>query len=637
MNARRRAWGAEVGAAGTRFRVLAPGRERVEVVVEDGRATRTFRLEPEGATGVWRADAPDVGAGALYRYRLAGEDDLLPDPTSRFQPQGVAGPSEVVDPTFAWTDAAFGGIGPRGRVVYELHVGTFTPEGTWEAARARLPELGRLGVTVIELMPVGAFAGERGWGYDGVFWFAPLHVYGRPDELRRFVDDAHQLGVGVILDVVFNHMGTIGNVLPRFSRDYAGTKPNAWGSALNFDEGRARPARTLVTENVTAWIDEYHLDGFRFDATQSILDASTPHILTEAVAVARAAAGRKSLYLVGENEPQDSRLARAPADGGAGLDALWNDDFHHAALVALTGHREGYFTDYRGTARELAACVRHGFLFQGQRYHWQRAARGRSTRGLAPQAFVTFLENHDQLANYGLGARLSSRAAPGRLRALTALMLLAPSTPMLFQGQEWGATARFAYFAAHEREQASVVKAGRAEFLQQFRRYGSSDARDRFPDPAAPETFEACRLDWTERDAPVHARALALHRDLLELRREDPTVRREGTDGVTIDAAALSDHALVVRYFGLRQDGSEDRLLVVNLGVDVEPSSISEPLVAPPHGTVWLTHWSTDDPRYGGEGVRDTTPDRALFLPGDAAVFLVPAPAPPAPPPEDAA
>jgi maltooligosyltrehalose trehalohydrolase len=620
----RRSFGAEVDARGTRFRVLAPDRDSVDVVVGDGPAARVFALQPERATGIWSATVSDVRAGALYRYRLSGEDAPLPDPASRFQPGGVDGPSEVVDPTFAWTDASFGGIPARGRVLYELHVGTFTPEGTWDAARARLPELARLGVTVVELMPVGEFAGERGWGYDGVFWFAPFHAYGRPEDLRRFVNDAHRLGIGVILDVVFNHLGAVGNVLPRFSPDYEGTKPNEWGGALNFDEGAARPIRAFVTENVAYWIDEFHLDGFRLDATQAILDTSTPDIVTEVVATARAAAGRKSVYLIAENEPQDSRLARST---GAGLDALWNDDFHHAAIVALTGHREAYYTDYAGTARELVACVRHGFLFQGQRYRWQRKARGRSTRGMEPSSFVTFLENHDQLANYGLGARLWTRVAPGRLRALTALMLLAPATPLLFQGQEWSATAPFAYFADHALPQASVVKAGRAAFLGQFPRYSGAEARDRFPDPAAPETFEACRLDWNERDAPMHRRALALHRDLLELRLQDPTVRREGGDGVTVDAAALTDGALVVRYFGVDASGAEDRLLVVNLGPDLEPASISEPLVAPPEGTLWRPHWSSDDARYGGEGMRDVAVDRALFLPAEAAVLMVPAPA----------
>ncbi len=621
MKARRRAWGAEPDGHGVSFRVFAPGRTGVEVVVEDGSERRTFALAPDHESGAWSGRVSAIGAGAQYRYRLAGEAELLPDPASRFQPAGITGPSEVVDPTFAWTDADFPGIGTRGRVVYELHVGTFTAEGTWQAARARLPELARLGVTVIELMPVGEFAGARGWGYDSVFWYAPFHPYGRPDEMRRFVDDAHRYGLGVILDVVYNHLGTIGNVLPRFSPDYMGKTPNEWGGGLSFDGDHARPMRGFVKDNVAYWLDEFHLDGYRFDATQAIVDRSQPNILAEAAAQAREAGRGKTIYLVGENEPQDSRLARAPEAGGSGLDALWNDDLHHTAIVALTGHREAYFMDYMGAARELAACVRHGFLFQGQRYRWQDKRRGHSTRGLAPRAFVAFLENHDQLANEGLGERLWSRVAPGRLRALTALLLLAPWTPLLFQGQEWNASARFAYFADHEAELSADVKEGRARLLQQFPRHAAADERDRFPDPDSPETFASCKLDWSERDEPPHARAFALHRDLLELRHGDPTVRREGEDGVTVDAAALTDTILLVRYFGVEKDGAADRLLIVNLGTDLEPASVSEPLVAAPRGYEWRLTWSSDDPRYGGSGARGPRSGRGLFAAGEAAAF----------------
>jgi maltooligosyltrehalose trehalohydrolase len=622
LRPRRRAFGAEPDEHGVSFRVFAPGRTAVDVLVEAGRETRIFPLEPEGDRGAWAARVAGLGKGARYRYRLGGEPEPLPDPASRFQPAGVGGPSEVVDPAFAWTDGGFPGVGARGRVVYELHVGTFTAEGTWEAARARLPELTRLGVSVVELMPVAEFAGVRGWGYDGVFWFAPYHVYGQPDDLRRFVDEAHRHGLAVILDVVYNHLGDVGNVLPRFSSQYVGNAASEWGAGLSFDEPTSGPMRDLVKENVAYWIDEFHVDGYRFDATQAIVDRSRPHILEEAVAAARASAPGKRLYLVAENEPQDSRLVHAPAHGGAGLDALWNDDLHHAATVALTGHREAYFMDYTGTARELVACVRHGFLFQGQRYRWHERARGHSTRGLPSRAFVVFLENHDQVANEGLGERLSSRVAPGRLRALTALLLLAPWTPLLFQGQEWSATARFAYFADHAPERAALVKAGRATELQRFPRHGGEGERDRLPDPNAPETFAACKLDWNERERPAHARAFALHRDLLDLRRADPTLRREGEDGVTVDAAALDAHALVVRYFGADDDGTGDRLLVVNLGADLEPASLSEPLTAPPNGFGWRLAWSSEDPRYGGAGGRGPRPGRGFYAPGEAAALL---------------
>jgi maltooligosyltrehalose trehalohydrolase len=625
---RRRAWGAEPdGEGGVHFRVYAPRRTGVDVVIGEGASARSFALEPNGEAGTWWGRVPGIGAGARYRYRLAGEEAELPDPVSRFQPDGPFGSSEVVDPRFEWTDGDFRGVPPRGRVAYELHVGTFTAEGTWNAARGRLPELAHLGVTVIEMMPVNEFAGLRGWGYDGVLWFAPHRGYGRPEDLRRFVDDAHRLGIGVILDVVYNHFGSIGNFLPRFAKEYCASAVSEWGEGPNFDTGPSRPARTLVLENVAYWIDEFHFDGFRFDATHAIVDASRPDIITEAVTVARRTAKHKSLYLVGENESQNASLVRGQEAGGAGLDALWNDDFHHTAIVALTRHREGYFVDYTGRARELCACIRHGFLYQGQRYRWQKKSRGTSTRGLPPSAFVLFLENHDQIANYGLGRRTWPRASPGRLRALTTLLLLAPSTPLLFQGQEWNATARFAYFADLEPQDSAPVKAGRATFLQQFARYTTADARDRFPDPMSPETFASCRLDWREREQPFHARVLALHRDLLELRRKDPTLQREGEDGVAVDAAAIDDDVMLVRYFDDRAtDGTGDRLLVINLGTDREPESLAEPLLAPPAGMAWQPLWSSDDARYGGDGIRVARPEHELFLPGEAAVWMTPGP-----------
>jgi maltooligosyltrehalose trehalohydrolase len=626
MKTRRRKWGAELDADGVaHFRVHAPGRSSVEVVLGEGPAARVVALAPEeDDTGAWSGVVPDARAGALYRYRLAGETEDLPDPASRFQPQGPFGPSELVDHRFEWTDAEFPGVPPRGRVLYELHLGTFTPEGTWDAARAHLSDLARLGVTVVELMPINQFAGARGWGYDGVLWYAPSHQYGRPDDARRFVDDAHRLGLCVILDVVYNHLGAVGNVLHRYSPRYMSKVATEWGDALNFDDGPSPPMRELALENVAYWVDEFHFDGFRFDATHSIWDKTDPHIVKEATAVARAAAGGKKLYVIAENETQDARIARPVDRGGLGLDALWNDDFHHTSQVALTRHREGYFSDYEGLAREFVACVRYGYLYQGQRYCWQDKNRGRSTRGLPPRAFINYIENHDQIANYGLGERLWSRSAPGRLRALTALMLLGPGTPLLFQGQEWWASARFNYFVDFDPQMNGLVKTGRADFLQQFPRFKSPEARDRFPDPSAVETFASSRLDWAERASPMHARVLALHRDLLELRREDPTLRREGEDGVVVDGAALSDDAFVIRFFGAPSEGGEDRLLLVNLGRDLEPRSLAEPLVAPPDGSRWRTAWSSDDPRYGGQGVREARQARDLFLPGAAAVLLVP-------------
>ncbi|HEY0511009.1 MAG TPA: alpha-amylase family glycosyl hydrolase, partial [Thermoanaerobaculia bacterium] len=340
--------GAEVVPGGVHFRVWAPLRRRVEVLfAEDTEEAAEewpveFELTPE-AGGYFSGLVPGAGAGALYKLRLDG-GGAFPDPASRFQPQGPHGPSRVVDPsTFDWTDGGWPGIGRDGRVIYELHAGTFTPEGTWEAAERELAALADLGITVVEVMPVAEFPGRFGWGYDGVDLFAPYHVYGEPDGFRRFVDRAHAAGLGVILDVVYNHLGPDGNYLTQFSATYFTDRyTNDWGRAINFDGAGSGPVRELFVANAGYWIDEFHLDGLRFDATQDVKDASQDHVLAAVVRRAREAAGGRSVYNVAENESQNTRLARPPEEGGYGIDALWNDDFHHSAYVALTGRNEAY-------------------------------------------------------------------------------------------------------------------------------------------------------------------------------------------------------------------------------------------------------------------------------------------------------
>jgi maltooligosyltrehalose trehalohydrolase len=630
---RRRRIGAEiVPGAGVSFRVHAPGRDRVEVVIEAPPGDqRGHRLAADQQPDYWSGVIPGLAAGARYRFRLAGDEPLYPDPASRYQPEGPFGPSEVVDPTtFAWAhDHAFSGTRPGRQIVYEMHVGTFTPEGTWRGAVGRLPHLARLGVTTIEMMPVAEFAGARGWGYDGVNLFAPYHHYGRPDDLRHFVDEAHRLGLGVVLDVVYNHFGPAGNFITKFAPTHLTTAgATEWGEGLNYDQEGAAATRELVTENAAYWVDEFHLDGLRLDATQAMVDTSATHIVQEIGAAARQAAGQRSIYLVAENEPQEARLARPLGGGGAGLDALWNDDFHHSAVVALTGHREAYYSDYDGSAREWLAAARHGFLFQGQRYDWQDKPRGQSTRGLPPHAFVAFLENHDQVANYGIGRRLSQRCDPSSFRAMTALLLLGPWTPMLFQGQEWNASGMFTFFADHDAELSGKIAEGRAGFLAQFPRYGSAAARAQFLDPASPGTFECCRLDWDELERLPHARAFRMHRDLVALRRRDRTLSPPDGGATVVDGAAIDRERLLLRFFGADPSGAADRLLLVNLGVDYEPRSLSEPLSAPPPGRRWVVRWSSSHPRYGGEGARSTVPRHGLFFGGHTADLLIPRIAP---------
>jgi maltooligosyltrehalose trehalohydrolase len=597
------------------FRVWAPHATSVEVVIEEASRAGGIPLERE-ACGYWSLRTREAGPGSRYHYRLDGRGPF-PDPVSRYQPEGPHGPSEVIDPdVFAWTDGAWKGVSLPGQVIYEMHVGTFTAEGTWEAAEQHLPALAATGLTVLEVMPVAEFSGQFGWGYDGVSLFAPTRLYGRPDDFRRFVDRAHALGLAVILDVVYNHVGPDGNYLAAFASEYFTDRyENEWAEALNFDGPGAAAVREFFVSNAGYWITEFHLDGLRLDATQQIFDASPEHVLTAVGRHARAAARGRAVILVAENEPQDVRLVRSPEEGGHGLDGLWNDDFHHTARVALTGHAEAYYSDYGGTVQELAAAVEKGFLYQGQRSAWQGKPRGTPAAGVAPAAFVTFLENHDQVANSGTGERLHRLAHPGCYRALTALLLLGPGTPMLFQGQEFAASSPFEFFADHGPTLAAAVRAGRREFLAQFPSLATDEMQAGLPDPADPATFQRCKLDQTERER--HVGAVALHRDLLRLRRDDGVLgsQRPGGVGATVLGAA----ALVVRFRG---DEGADRLMLVNLGPDLVLRVVPVPDLAPPPGRRWVLVWSSEDPRYGGGGHGPIESDRGWLVPGRAAVAL---------------
>jgi maltooligosyltrehalose trehalohydrolase len=595
------------------FRVWAPRATRVEVDLGD----RRVRLDPEHE-GYHAALVPGVAAGARYTYRLDG-DGPYPDPASRFQPEGPHGPSEVIDPgRFPWTDAPWPGVPLEGQVLYEMHVGTFTSAGTWEAAARELAELARAGITVVEVLPVADFVGDFGWGYDGVDLYAPTRLYGRPDDFRAFVDRAHALGLGVILDVVYNHLGPDGNYLGRFASDYFSTRHRTdWGEAINFDGARSGPVREFFVANAGYWIDEFHLDGLRLDATQDVHDDSPEHVLTALARHARERAGRRTILLVAENEPQDVRLVRPVEAGGYGLDAIWNDDFHHSAMVALTGRAEAYYSDYAGTPQELISAVKRGHLYQGQRYEWQGEARGTPAWDIAPAAFVNFLQNHDQIANSLAGLRGHQLTSPGRYRALTALLLLAPATPMLFQGQEFAASRPFLFFADLPPELAKRVRAGRAEFLAQFPSLAAPESQAALPDPSDRLTFERSKLDLTERER--HGAAYALHVDLLRLRREDPVFRTRGRGGV--DGAIVGPEALALRFLD-PDPRADDRLLCLNLGRDLTLAPVAEPLLAPPAGARWSLLWSSEAVRYGGAGAAELDPAAGWFLPGHAAVVF---------------
>jgi len=603
--------GAWPGPRGTWFRVFAPDADDLAVSIEGGRTHALVRA----AHGYWSGHVEGVRPGALYRYAFGGH--RYPDPCSRFQPEGPHGPSQVVDElAYAWRDEAWHGVSMRGQVIYELHVGAFTPEGTLDAAIAELPRLRELGITVLEIMPLAEFAGRWNWGYDGVCPFAPYHGYGDHDALKRFVDAAHALSLGVILDFVYNHLGPDGNYLGAYSRSYFTDRYKTdWGEALNFDGPDAAPTRDFFVRNARYWIEAFHLDGLRLDATQNIYDATTPHILADIVRAARAAAAPRSIIVVGENEPQRAEAFDPASRGGWELDALWNDDFHHSAKVALTGRRDGYMHDHCGHAQEFVSAARHGFLFQGQYYSWQQQPRGSPVEAAPAHAFITFIENHDQVANTLDGARLTGVTSPGRLRALTALLLLAPQTPMLFMGQEYGSTRPFLFFADHKPELAGLVHAGRREFLRQFDSYATPEAQARIPDPAAQATFEASKLDPRERAR--RAAHIALHADLLRLRRDDPVLAQQRGD--RLDGAVLGLHAFVLRW---RDDVNGDRLLVVNTSGDVDFRPGPEPLLAPPRGRRWSLAWSSDSPAYGGPGAIDPCGARGWQLPGESAALL---------------
>jgi maltooligosyltrehalose trehalohydrolase len=612
--------GAEPLASGQiSFRVWAPEARRLELVLLDD-AGKFARREPlhEEADGYYSFISPTARVGSHYFYCLDQQEQLLPDPASRFQPDGPHGPSEVIDPnSFRWTDQQWPGIQLEGQVLYEMHVGTFTEEGTWDAAIKQLDELSRIGITALEVMPIATFPGRFGWSYDGVNLFSPTQLYGRPDDFRRFVDRAHQCGMGVLLDVVYNHLGPDGNYLPKFSRDYFSKKhATDWGEAINFDGPNSDHVRSYYLANAAYWIREYHLDGLRLDATQDIHDDSPEHILAAISRTARDAVQR-SVVFIAENEPQHSQLVRPRESGGYGLDGLWNDDFHHAATVLLSGRNEAYYSDYLGTSQEFVASVKYGFLFQGQWYDWQDNKRGKPAWDLPPKAFINFIQNHDQIANSALGLRCQMGTSPGRYKAMTALMILAPQTPMLFQGQEFAATSPFFYFADHKPELAQRIEEGRKEFLSQFPTIARPENQTKLPPPGDTSTFERSKLKFDERE--THHELYLLHQDLLRLRREDPTFRAQRKGSV--DGAVLGDKAFVLRFFGQQ---NEDRLLIVNFDSDLSLCPQPEPLLSPVEDADWELMWTSEELKYGGGGTPPIETTGNWIVPGQSAIVLKP-------------
>ncbi|MDQ2868002.1 MAG: malto-oligosyltrehalose trehalohydrolase [Verrucomicrobiota bacterium] len=601
----------------THFRVWAPQAKILEVALADG-VVHPLTAERDG----YFAGAAPCSAGAHYKFRIDGED-AYPDPASRYQPDGPHGVSCVVDPfAFRWTDDDWRGLSLAGQIIYEFHVGTFTPAGTWRAAIDKLPALREMGITLLEMMPIADFPGRFGWGYDGVNMFAPCRLYGAPDDLRAFVDAAHGHGLGVILDVVYNHFGPDGNYLGNFSAHYLHrTRKNDWGDLINFDGPNCEQVREFFFTNARYWIEEFHFDGFRFDATQGIFDSSGDYVVGAIGRIARAAAGQRQIVLVAENEPQETRLVRRREVGGDELDGLWNDDWHHSAMVALTGRNEAYYGDYHGAPQEFVSAAKYGYLFQGQPYFWQTQGRGEPTHGTAPEAFISFIENHDQVSNSPFGERVRLLTSPGRYRAMTALLLLGPWTPMLFQGQEFGASTPFTYFSEPGDEKLrAAVRKGRFEFLAQFPSAANAETQARLPDPGALDTFERSKLRWEERmtDSVLYL----LHRDLIQLRRHDKRFREHGR----VDGAVLNDNAFLLRYFSERPE--DERLVLVNFGKRFPLQPAPEPLLAPPFNFEWESFWTSESVKYGGFGPTEVVDRMQWILLAESAVALRPVSSP---------
>jgi maltooligosyltrehalose trehalohydrolase len=464
----------------------------------------------------WSAKVDGAGPGTDYGFSLDG-GRVLPDPRSPWQPHGVHGRSRRVahDP-FPWTDAGWLAPPLSDAVIYELHVGTFSPEGTFDGATARLDHLAALGITHVELMPVSQFPGARGWGYDGVYLYAPHTAYGGPEGLKRFVDAAHARGLAVLLDVVYNHLGPTGNYLASFGPYFTSRYVTPWGQAVNLDGPRSDEVRRFFCDNALMWLRDYHVDGLRIDAIHALLDTSARHFLEELrgdVATLEAHSGRR-LVLVAESDLNDPRVVRAPDVGGYGIDAQWSDDFHHALHTVLTGERSGYYEDF-GSLADLAKALEDVFVYDGRYSVFRGRRHGRPVGDLPRERFIGFLQNHDQVGNRARGERSSHLLGRGRLEVGAALVLLGPFVPLLFQGEEWGATAPFLYFTDHE--DADVARAATEGRRDEFTAFGW--APDQVPDPQEPATFARSRLDWGEPGREPHASLLAWHRRLIALRR----------------------------------------------------------------------------------------------------------------------
>jgi maltooligosyltrehalose trehalohydrolase len=585
------------------FLVWAPRAHQVEVHITFPNE-RTIAMQSSGH-GYFYADVSDVRPGALYFYRL-DEERERPDPVSRFQPQGVHGPSQVVDNHFTWTDDAWRGLSLDQYVLYELHVGTFTPEGTFDAIIPRIVALKDLGITAIELMPVAQFPGGRNWGYDGVYPYAVQESYGVPAALKRLVNACHQHGMAIVLDVVYNHLGPEGNYSSEFGDYFTDLYKTPWGRSLNFDASGSDEVRRYFIDNALQWINDFHFDALRLDAIHAIVDPSaTPFLQELASAVhARAEELHRLVYLLPESNRNDAREVTAVDAGGLGLDSVWNDDFHHALHVLLTGEQTGYYQDFHGI-EDLARALRAGFVYSGQYSKYRGRRHGNSSEKIPGPSLIVFVQNHDQVGNRLLGDRLAQTASFEQLKLAAGTVLLAPYVPLLFMGEEYGEIAPFLYFVSHgDPALVEAVRKGRTEEFARFRWSGE------IPDPQSEDTFRRSKLNWESRNEGRHGVLLNFYRELLRLRRETSALLE--LDNKSAEVIAFPNKKALF----LRRWSSASQIFAV-LNFDARPVQLS---LSVPAGN-WQKQLDSTEQHWQGEGSQ--IPD-AIDSRGQVQISLAP-------------
>jgi maltooligosyltrehalose trehalohydrolase len=580
------------------FRVWAPEAGAAELLLEPvGRTSERFAMEKD-SDGFFTAQVQWARPGDLYRFQLSGNPPW-PDPASRYQPKGVHGPSQLIDASaFAWTDQSWEGVTREHLVLYELHVGTFTSQGTFEAATARLPWLRELGITAIELMPVADFPGSRNWGYDGTALFAPARCYGTPDQLRNLVNTAHQLGLAVHLDVVYNHLGPDGAYLTAFSPFvFSQRHRSPWGAGINFDGPHSEHVRRFFIDNALHWIHDYHFDGLRLDATHAIVDESPKPFLAElAEAVEASMHGeRRKAVVIAEDDRNLSTITMPRSTGGWGLDATWADDFHHQVHRRLTGESDGYYADFSGTTTDIATTVHNGWFYCGQYAPYFGKARGSDPSDLPLSAFVICFQNHDQIGNRAMGERLNQLTTLPSCRAASVLLLLAPEIPLLFMGQEWASSSPFQYFTDHEPKLGRLVTKGRRREFARFAAFSDPAVRERIPDPQAPATFIRSRLAWEETTAKRHAGVLALYKALLRVRFSEPAL--QGSSRSNCEIVPLGENGLLL----CRKTATDCLLALIQLVESGAHDLSRHSLARLPEDLAWAKILDTEDPEFAAD------------------------------------